>query len=203
MTVVNNVSDLTDAMRALLVRPERRDQMAQAEQSERESFRSLVRRGLIINLGSLRYRLTEQGIRCRATVEDSKAVEVAGASMSYHGWAQVDGREFEGHSVTTWMRDEHTLVLAGKYEGVTAAIYDGLPLDLDRLVETVTSGSSDQVLERAAEHARRAAPARFAAQLAELLGLFAAGARRGDTRCPLVLAAEELANAILSTPVVS
>jgi hypothetical protein len=202
--VVTSVSDLTPAMRDLLRRPAEPD--LPAETREPITFNALRQRGLVtlVSRDPLTYRLTDAGKRCRDALERQDAPTVVVQQVAGYGWAMVNENDFGGHSITTWTRDEHTLVLVytGAYE-VSAAVYDGAPLPLDQLVEVITDEggevTSEHLMELAARRAAVVASSRFAAELAEL---FAMLAKEPRTAIPQHIrwAAERLAAALLATP---
>jgi hypothetical protein len=172
-SIVTNVSDLTPAMRELLLRPVEPGLSAEVA-TRTNSIDALRHRGLVSMVSSNppAYRLTEAGARARAALERESAPVVVNQALGSYGWTMLAENCFGGHSITTWTRDEHTLVLSwiGAYE-VSAVIHDGFPLPLDKLIETITDGDgpSENALAGAARHAMLVTPARFASELSELL----------------------------------
>jgi hypothetical protein len=205
--VVTNISGLTDAMRELLLRPVEPD--LPAEGGGQRTLDALLHRGLITLVGNdpPTYRLTGAGKRCRDVLERQVAPTIVMLEVAGYGWALLNENDFGGHSITTWTRDEHTLVLVWQSaHEVTAAIYDGVPWPLDQIVDLITSDVPDDdvlisiTLASASRRVQRVAHPRFAYQLAELLGVIR---RRGDADIPrpvLRAAVIELARAIMATP---
>lgn len=207
--IVTNIADLTPAMREALRFPSHPDMPARG--ASRITLNALIQRGLVTRLGGsdpLAYRLTDAGKRCRDALERQDAPTVVVQQVAGYGWALLNENDFGGHSITTWTRDEHTLVLVytGAFE-VSAAIYDGAPLPLDQLVELITAEgedpSAERLMELAAGKAAVVASPRFAAELSELFAQFAADERDASTprtSSPIRWAAERLAAALLATP---
>lgn len=208
-SVVTNIADLTPAMCELLRHPGEPDHFAEAP--NRITLGALANRGLVTIIsgtaGQLTYRLTAAGKRCRAALERQDAPTVAVREIASYGWALLSEHDFGGHAITTWIRDGHTLVLSwmGDRE-VSAAIYDGVPLPLDKLVQAVMSEDEgdtlpEYVLHMAARRAFQVANPKHAHELGTLLNGLAHQIRR-DGSLPLSIrtAASQLAVAILATP---
>lgn len=208
-SVVTNISDLTPAMREALLRPAAPDQPTRVpDTATRATIAALANRGLVVIVAGnpLAYRLTDAGARARSALAPSGAPIVVNQALGSYGWAMLAESDFGGHSITTWTRDGHTLVLSwtGAYE-VSAAIYDGLPLPLDQLVQTVLNDhevydSLEHLLDMAARQAMLVAPARFATRLSDLLTTLAGQSSAGHVSPAVRLAAGQLASALLATP---
>ena len=205
--IVTNIADLTPAMRELLRRPAEPDLPAEA--GSEITLNAMAQRGLVTRLSTdpLTYRLTDAGKRCRDALERQDAPTVVVQQVAGYGWAMLNENDFGGHSITTWTRDEHTLVLVytGAYE-VSAAIYDGAPLPLDELVQTITTEQPDlapeTLLEMAANRALTVADPYHARELSTLLSELARETRVVPEHIarPIRTAAGLLVAAILATP---
>jgi hypothetical protein len=206
-SVVTNIEDLSDAMLDLLMRPEGHGSMAKATAVERRSFDALRGKGLLTDLGNRWYRLTEAGVRCRKARERKNAPTVVVQSLGSYGWSMVSEIDFGAHAITTWTSSEHSLVLSwtGSCE-VSAAILDGAPLPLDKLIETVTTVYQDDepvghLLAMASRKAPNVANHHHAIELSGLLNELATSLRSGAHMSqPIHTAANNLAAAILATP---
>lgn len=204
-SVVTNLADFTPAMREAL------ESLYSSKEGSvilhRTVGNSLVGRNLAARVGDRHYAITDAGIRVHTLAEREAAPTVVVQSLGSYGWSMLAENDFGGHAITTWTRDEHTLVLSwtGAYE-VSAAIYDGLPLPLDRLVETVLTEdeydeSAEHLMDRAASRAAIVASPRFAAELSHLFVVLATVNRKGvDLPLPLRTSVKMLAAAILATP---
>lgn len=201
--IVTNIADLSPSMRAHLQRPAEPD--LPAEGTNAVTLTAMVQRGLITITAKspLTYRLTDAGKRCRDALVRQEAPTATVLAVADHGWALLNENDFGGHSITTWTRDEHALVLvwSGAYE-VSAAIYDGFPLDLDQLLQTIMLDADGQdvapehLLELAGSRAQQVAHPRFANDLTILLGAMARYGVPDNLRVPALA----LAAAILATP---
>jgi hypothetical protein len=205
-SLVTNVSDLSSAMRQALADL---DPLGKPTILHRTVGNALVGKGLVTRYSERHFVITDAGIRVLEAIERQGATTVVVQSLGSYGWTMLAENDFGGHAITTWIRDEHSLVLSwtGAYE-VSAAILDGVPLPLDQLVETVMSDdgveiSSEYVLEMAARRAKLVASPRFASELSALLGELSEEQRLTATpRTPpaIRLTADRLAVAILATP---
>lgn len=205
-SVVTNTADLSDTMIDLLMRPESYGGTAEVEPGEYRSFGALRAQGLVTDVGNRRYRLTDGGARCRGAHERKNAPKVVIQSLGSYGWSMLSENDFGGHAITTWVRDEHSLVLSwtGACE-VSAAILDGAPLPLDQLVETVTALYDDEpvghLLAMASRKAVRVANHHHAIELSDLLNALETSLRSGAYMSqPIHTAASNLAAAVLATP---
>jgi hypothetical protein len=201
--VVTNVSSLTPAMRQALLLPAAPDLPATG--ASRITVEALRHRGLvtIASQNPWIFRLTDAGVRARAALEAETATTVAVTELGSHGWTLCHENDFGGHAITTWMSDDgHSLVLSytGAYE-VSAAIYDGQPLPLSQLIETIASrgcdDSPEHLLNMAAQRARSVGDPRFASELSELLAALAEDPHPTLAARTVV---QRLAAAILATP---
>jgi hypothetical protein len=208
--VITNLADITGPMRKAL---STLDPGGAPTILHRTVGNALIGKGLATKHDDRHFVITEAGARVRDLAEREQAKldapTIVVNSLSSFGWTMLAENDFGGHAITTWTRDEHTLVLSwtGAYE-VSAAIYDGLPLPLDQVAELVMSEdggdtSPEYVLDLAARRARVVVSPRFAFELSELLTRIAADGRAWTTpRTPATVrvAASQLAAAILSTP---
>lgn len=203
MTIVTNVSDLTAGMRALLLRPAESDLPAELINSDApNTVRAMVRRGLIRVMYAGAYRLTDDGVRCRGVLERETAPAVVVGTIAGYGWVLHHEHGVGDHTVTTWTRDGHTLVLvwSGDYT-VSAAVHDGQPLPLDQLVTTIQAEAEEipyrRLLLQAAARANAVAPRQCAAELTELLVVLA---DRKPIDPQWMQCVTRLATALLATP---
>lgn len=206
-SVVTNLADLTPAMRDAL---KALDPSGVPMILHRTVGNALVGRGLATKYDHVYFAITEAGMRARTAVERAAAPAVVVQSLGSYGWSMLTENDFGGHAITTWTRDEHTLVLSwtGAYE-VSAAIYDGAPLPLDELVQTVMTEQDAMsperhgvLLEMAASRALTVANPRHARELSALLSELARETRVVPEHIarPIRTAAGLLVAAILATP---
>lgn len=207
-SVVTNLADITGPMRVAL---NALDPNGTPTILHRTVGDALVSRGLATKHDDNHFVITHAGARVRDLAEREHAEliapTVAPRSLGSYGWAMLAENDFGGHAITTWTRDEHTLVLSwiGAYE-VSAAIYDGAPLPLDELVQTVMVEQPDlapeTLLEMAANRALTVANPYHARELSALLSELARETRVVPEHIarPIRTAAGLLVVAILATP---